>query len=571
MPGGEARSVNGETTETNISEMAVFAYKTQGAWNETTATPNFMYNQKVTKSGGVWGYTPVKYWPSAGSDEKVSFFAVSPAPSGVSGNGITLTTAATATGYPTFTVTPPANPSQQVDFCVAESVMNATEDNTNGKVSFTFNHVMAKVNFEVRYISTGSFGLQLRELTFAGAYASNTLDLSGNAPYYVWGTVSGASATATYDLSVNGGHLVSTPLEKDNYIPVSTASGTLMLVEQTILANKATLEATLWVGKNQVTRPVTPVSIGQEVKLEAGKSYTYQVTIDDSNSYLYNLAQSPWDFDYTGGVQQFVVPTTGTYKLEVWGASGGGGGSGLSNGGKGGYSWGEIALTQGEILYVYVGQAGATSGVMSWNGGPGGVLSTSGTAFSGDGGGGTDFRTVGGNWNNDASLSSRFLVAGGGGGRGGQYGSGSAGGVGGGATGGEGTPNNDEHRGRGGTQTAGGAGGTGSPSLVGPGGFGIGSAGGATDGGFAGGSGGGGWYGGGGADNTGSTGGAGGGGGSGFVSGVTSTSNHTPPPTKTFTAGKGATIAGNASMPNPSGGTMTGRSGNGHAKITLLP
>jgi hypothetical protein len=59
------------------------------------------------------------------------------------------------------------------------------------------------------------------------------------------------------------------------------------------------------------------------------------------------------------------------------------------------------------------------------------------------------------------------------------------------------------------------------------------------------------------------------------VSGITSTSNHNPPPTKTFTAGKGETIAGNVAngMPdhaNP-GNMMTGNAGNGHAKITLLP
>ena len=30
------------------------------------------------------------------------------------------------------------------------------------------------------------------------------------------------------------------------------------------------------------------------------------------------------------------------------------------------------------------------------------------------------------------------------------------------------------------------------------------------------------------------------------------------------------TIAGNTTMPNPSGGTMTGNSGNGYARITLI-
>lgn len=30
------------------------------------------------------------------------------------------------------------------------------------------------------------------------------------------------------------------------------------------------------------------------------------------------------------------------------------------------------------------------------------------------------------------------------------------------------------------------------------------------------------------------------------------------------------TIAGNTTMPNPSGGTMTGNAGNGYARITLI-
>ena len=29
------------------------------------------------------------------------------------------------------------------------------------------------------------------------------------------------------------------------------------------------------------------------------------------------------NFDYTGGIQTFTAPDTGTYKLEVWGAQGG--------------------------------------------------------------------------------------------------------------------------------------------------------------------------------------------------------------------------------------------------------
>ncbi len=60
--------------------------------------------------------------------------------------------------------------------------------------------------------------------------------------------------------------------------------------------------------------------------------------------------------------------------------------------------------------------------------------------------------------------------------------------------------------------------------------------------------GGGGYYGGG----SGGAVGAGGGGGSGYIGGVSSSE----------------TIAGNASMPNPDGGTMTGRDGNGLVVIS---
>jgi hypothetical protein len=52
------------------------------------------------------------------------------------------------------------------------------------------------------------------------------------------------------------------------------------------------------------------------------------------------------------------------------------------------------------------------------------------------------------------------------------------------------------------------------------------------------------------------------------VAGITAGDSHTPP--KKFATGNGGTKAGNEEMPNPSGGTMTGKSGGGYARITLL-
>ena len=127
----------------------------------------------------------------------------------------------------------------------------------------------------------------------------------------------------------------------------------------------------------------------------------------------------------------------GKYKLEVWGAQGGG-----NEGGKGGYSYGNINLTSKSTLNIYVGgQGGLKSG--GWNGG--GTTNTAGYG----GGGATDIR-IGG-----TSLSSRIIVAGGGGGIGPR-----AGGAGGGGNnpGLRGT-NGCGQAGYGGTLTAGGAGG----------------------------------------------------------------------------------------------------------------
>ena len=117
--------------------------------------------------------------------------------------------------------------------------------------------------------------------------------------------------------------------------------------------------------------------------------------------------QDEYTFNYTGAEQTWTVPVTGKYKLEVWGASAGNGQG--TGGATGGYSYGQINLTQGETLYVYVGGEGGgrSNPVGGFNGGGDGARNDSGA-----GGGGTDYR-LGGNTFND-----RIVVAGGAGGGG---------------------------------------------------------------------------------------------------------------------------------------------------------
>lgn len=246
-------------------------------------------------------------------------------------------------------------------------------------------------------------------------------------------------------------------------------------------------------------------------------------------------AGQSWNFGYTGASQSFTAPYSGQYRMEVWGAQGGN----LSS--YAGYSTGTVSLNAGQVIYVYVGGAGKSgynNGSLlpgGYNGG-GAVVSPYPDGNDGSGGGATDIRTSSsGSWSD--YLNTRIIVAGGGGGGVGPM---TQIGYGGGTTGYSGTFNSSNTA-TGGTQSSGGTGNYANGS------FGFGANGSRAGGG-------GGWYGGGSAWQGFAGGGSAGGGGSGYIGGVQS----------------GQMIAGNATMPNTSGGTEVGHTGSGYARITSM-
>ncbi|MES2703643.1 MAG: GEVED domain-containing protein, partial [Bacteroidota bacterium] len=173
-------------------------------------------------------------------------------------------------------------------------------------------------------------------------------------------------------------------------------------------------------------------------------------------------------FSYTGSVQTYTVPAGCTQiAADVQGAQGGNFTSASSSGGLGGRAQGTIAVTPGQVLYIYVGQqaanstcgSGSAGGGNSGGGAHGGNGATFGCGGSG-GSGSSDIRTTSGS--TTAALNSRLLVGGGGGGGGYNCGS-ENGGAGGGLTGGTGVScgtYSAAQEGGPGTQTAGGAAGT---------------------------------------------------------------------------------------------------------------
>lgn len=245
----------------------------------------------------------------------------------------------------------------------------------------------------------------------------------------------------------------------------------------------------------------------------------------------------------------------------MWGAQGGDSQHTADDGkgGKGGYAKGTKALVS-SILYIYVGQSGNNAGnKAAYNGGGNGYYSGLQYYYA-QGGGATHIAIT-----NDRGVLANYvnnknevlIVAGGGGGVESDK-SCDEGSYGGGLNGGNGSYSDMGYQvtlAKGGTQSSGGSAGlidgkVSSTYNAKAGSFGKGGDAFTSTGNNSGGAGGGGWYGGGGSPYA-----FGGGGGSSYIDGVTN----------------GITIAGNATMPKPGGGTEIGHSGNGYCIITWHP
>ena len=282
---------------------------------------------------------------------------------------------------------------------------------------------------------------------------------------------------------------------------------------------------------------------------------------------------------YSGTVKSITLPK-GTYKLECWGAQGGYRSS-ATYGGKGGYSYGTLTLTEKTTVYLYAGGAGNTPSTATSSVYPGGFNGGGYRYKYKGGGGGSDIRI------GIDSLYARVIVAGGGGSDGaaakkGMYGGGETGGS---ST--ESYSGSTNYCGKGGTQTYSGysssytattqattglSGTSYSTYTYWGGGFGFGGAGIYRSSGY-GGAGGGGWYGGSGnyPDGSGDDD-RGGGGGSGYVY-TSSTASNYPSGcllNSSYYLTDAATINGDTSFTDYSGSTVTGHSGDGAVRITVI-
>ncbi len=139
-------------TSESITDFGVYAFYTQAnAWS-TGDKPNFMYNQLVSGSRDEgFSYAPLKFWPAL-KNAKISFFAY--APYGTETNGIVPLSANTDSNTPKIKLASPDASCIFPDLVIAEPVYDATLQESGGKITFQFHHVLSRLNFLVRHAGT---------------------------------------------------------------------------------------------------------------------------------------------------------------------------------------------------------------------------------------------------------------------------------------------------------------------------------------------------------------------------------------------------------------------------------
>jgi hypothetical protein len=522
-PDSRATPISENTFDTSKSFNVIADENKGGNWSTEINNENVSYST----ANNIWQTSNIHYWPGAGST--VDFYAYYP-------TSISRSIIHNAGSAPVLSYTVPDNAADQIDI-LASAKPNVAGDSYN-QTSVDFKHIFTAVQFSVG--SNGMPNGTITNITLNNIQYKGTYSLDGT-----W------TPNTTDKKSFS--QIVSVPTSTGTVITSGTTA--FMMMPQT-LDSDASVTITYSNG-GTLTKAITGT-------WEAGKTYTY------------NLSYPPRTFNYTGSVQSYIVPVTGIYKVECWGASASG-----QYPGRGGYTLGYIALTKETTLYVYVGQeAGIYNG-----GGPGET----------SGGGATDIRLIANKWNDFNSLKSRIMVAGGGGG--GYYSPTTKDGICPDAGGLKGTDaycvytpdGGTNYSGHGGTQTSGGKCGS-TSSIYDPytpnadGHFGYGGIGNSYSNGSGNMSsgGGGGYYGGGHGVHPGD-GWTGGGGGSSFISGYPGCNAISESSTSTNIIHTGSPdhysgyvftnmemIAGNSSMPSPAGGAEIGHSGNGYARITFI-
>ncbi len=163
---GIAKGSRAAITTATLSSFGLLAYRY--ASGDAAATPNFMYNEEVTKVGSTWQTNDEYLWPD-GTD-KLDFYAYAP----YNGTGVTLSSQS-ATGAPVIDFTMNSSAASQIDLVTAVAT-GKDKSNASSGVSFTFGHALTTVKFVKGDDLLGT----IESITLKNVYLSGKYTIGGS-------------------------------------------------------------------------------------------------------------------------------------------------------------------------------------------------------------------------------------------------------------------------------------------------------------------------------------------------------------------------------------------------------
>jgi len=266
-------------------DFLVLGYNTGSADYDATTPLNYM-RQVVTKTNATtYSYFPVKYWPN--NLDKISFFAISPS------DGVTVLPAFGESGVPAATYIAPGDVKKHKDVMYAVNT-----DKTSGPINFSFSHCLAKVGFSAKMASDySSDGTCIRINNITLNNVASILNFTTNVDGTInIGTPENTAKASTFSLHylndnfVNNGAVTSVTsaniMMDDSYLmlpPCDYSSGT---------AITATVSYTVTTADGITTLQTKTASLNPN--LQAGKAYTYVLTVSLTSVVFSAAQQSDW-------------------------------------------------------------------------------------------------------------------------------------------------------------------------------------------------------------------------------------------------------------------------------------
>lgn len=179
---------------------------------------------------GKWHGTPKVYWP-LDPESRLSFFAYAPAGCGDQ----VVVNEIGDNGWPSITVTPMENVTNQPDFCVATPLIDKKRDES---LPLEFNHMLTKVVFAARYegdLPGENFGVRVDNVTIRNVVGTNTLrfsQTSDNNQVCDWDAIGSSSPKSSYILTYGGDNQLVNSVEEEYQLPkVSADTDTYKVIQ----------------------------------------------------------------------------------------------------------------------------------------------------------------------------------------------------------------------------------------------------------------------------------------------------------------------------------------------------